>query len=102
MGTNSIKNGAWIGIVIDSDDEIVAYTELNSSGEISRSAMDGTDSVVIDGVRVQISDDVMVYNDSTDTWISLTLAMTTTDTFEFLYDQDLGAGGKVRVIVIDP
>lgn len=101
-GYLSSNNGDLGGIVLDEDGNLAAYTLLTSLGEVSRSAFSDTDSVVVDGVRITIADDVQVYNKDTKSWMTLTLALTYVDTLTCYYDRPVDEGGKVRVIIIDP
>lgn len=54
--------------------------------------------MVLDGVRVPISDEVQVYNADNGTWITLSQAKAYTDTFTIYYSGTLGTDAVVRVI----
>ena len=75
----------------------VSYTPLESR-EISRSAFDGSDAVVLDGVRLPIRDAAEVYNSDTWLWTTLEAAKSYSDTFAVYYSGSLGSDAVVRVI----
>ena len=69
---------------------------------MSRSAFDSTDAVVVDGVRVPISDGVEVYNESSDSWgMSVEEAKGYADSFTVYYSGTLGQDAQVRIICIN-
>ncbi len=86
------------GMVLTADGDVADAFLLPSAGTASRDAFSGSDSVVINGVRYDIADDLQVYSDSTDSWITLESAKTFNTTFECYYDKSPDEGGKIRVI----
>ena len=86
------------GVAVSGEGKAVKVITLTESREISRSAFDGSDAVVVDGVRVPISDEVEVYNSDTGLWTTLEAAKSYSDTFAVYYSGSLGSDAVVRVI----
>ena len=94
----TVRDGTVGGIAVDGDGKAVAVVTLSQSNSVARSSFDGEDAVVLDGVRVPISDEVQVYNADNGTWITLSQAKAYTDTFTIYYSGTLGTDAVVRVI----
>ena len=94
----SVQGGTMGGIAVSGEGKAVAAVTLSRSRDVARSSFDGEDAVVVDGVRVPISDDVQVYNADNSTWITLSQAKAYTDTFTIYYSGTLGTDAVVRVI----
>lgn len=94
----TVQDGAMGGIAIDGDEKAVAVATLSWSKGVARSSFDGEEAVVVDGVRVPISDEVQVYNADNRTWMTLSQAKAYTDTFTIYYSGTLGTDAVVRVI----
>lgn len=94
----TVRDGAMGGIAVDGDGKAVAVVTLSQSNSVARSSFDGEDAVVLNGVRVPISDEVQVYNADNGTWITLSQAKGYTDTFTIYYSGTLGTDAVVRVI----
>ena len=94
----TFKDGAVGGVAVSGEGKAVKVITLTESREISRSAFDGSDAVVVDGVRVPISDEVEVYNSDTGLWTTLEAAKSYSDTFAVYYSGSLGSDAVVRVI----
>ncbi|MPM12603.1 hypothetical protein SDC9_58957 [bioreactor metagenome] len=87
------------GIAVTSDGELAGVITLSRALGISHSDFDGSDSVTVSGHTVPIAADVQVYNDVTDSWVTLSEAMAFSDSFIVYYDHTLTTGAQVRVIV---
>ncbi|MFI3313097.1 MAG: S-layer homology domain-containing protein [Eubacteriales bacterium] len=103
--TTEATDGFWYGydgliggIVVSSDGTIQGKMLLESTGELDRSVLSGTDSLVADGIRYDIADDVQVLCGVTESWTTLETAMVFADTFVAYYDKAPEEGGKIRVI----
>lgn len=86
------------GVAATSDGRTAGVVTLNKAAGVARSAFDGEDAVVLDSVRVPISDEVQVYNSDSGQWITLSEAKAYTDTFTVYYSGSIGSNAKVRVI----
>lgn len=94
----TVRNGAMGGIAVSGDGKAVAVVTLSQSKGVARSSFDGEEAVVVDEVRVPISDEVQVYNADNGTWVTLAQAKSYTDTFTIYYSGTLGTDAVVRVI----
>lgn len=90
----SSKDGELAGMVVDGEDKTESIVYLTSTGEVSR---DSFTTSYLGGFL--ISDDVQVYSEMTESWVTLEYALATSDTFEAYYDRDVEDGGQIRVIV---
>lgn len=98
VGTSTNYNKKMGGLVAGSDTRPESVVLLAESDTLARSAFDGVGSVVVDGVRYDISADVQVYNTVTETWTTLEEAKAFSDSFVVYYDRLPTAGGAIRVI----
>ena len=94
----TVRDGAVGGIAVSGEGKAVSVVTLTQSKDVARSSFDREESVVVDGVRVPISDDVQVYNTDNSTWITLSQTKAYTDTFTIYYSGTLGTDAVVRVI----
>lgn len=94
----TVRNGAMGGIAVSGEGKAVAVVTLSQRKGVARSSFDGEDAVVVEGIRVPISDDVQVYNADNGSWITLSQAKAYTDTFTVYYSGTLGTDAVVRVI----
>ena len=94
----SFQGGVMGGVAINGEDKAVSVVALSQSRDVARSAFDGSETVVIDGVKVPISSQVEVYNTDTGKWITLDQAKAYTDTFTVYYSGTPGTDAVVRVI----
>lgn len=88
------------GLAVTAGGKLAGFQTLTKVTGVSRSAFDGEDYVVLDGVRVPIADGVQVYNGDNDTWIDLATAKGYDSTITAYYSGTLGGNAKVRVIVV--
>lgn len=98
VGASTNYNGKMGGIVAGEDSKPESVVLLTASTAITRTAFDGVDTVVVDGVRFDISDEVHVYNTVTETWTTLEEAKAFSDRFVVYYDRLPDNGGAIRVI----
>ncbi|OUQ25743.1 hypothetical protein B5E80_03915 [Flavonifractor sp. An135] len=95
---SSVRSQSVGGVAATSDGKTAGVVTLDQVTGVTRSAFDGEDAVVLDGVRVPVSDDVQVYNADSGQWITLSEAKAYTDTFTVYYSGTIGSDAKVRVI----
>ena len=95
----SVRDGTMGGIAVSGEGKAVAVVTLSQAKDVARASFDGEESVVVDGVKVPVSDDVQVYNSDNDTWITLSQAKAYTDTFTVCYSGTLGTDAVVRVVI---
>ena len=95
---SSVRSQSVGGVAATSDGKTAGVVTLDKVTGVARSAFDGEDAVVLDGVRVPVSDDVQVYNADSGQWITLSEAKAYTDTFTVYYSGTIGSDAKVRVI----
>lgn len=96
-----VTDGTLGGVAESGEGKIAGIVTLTTVRNVSRSDLsdlDGTSYVVLDGVRVPISDKVQVYNTSTQQWTTLSVAKSFTDSFTVYYSGKLGEDARVRVI----
>ena len=91
------------GIAGKNNGKLAGYVNLNRQTGVSRDDFekddDGNCYVIIDDEIIYVSDDVQAYIEDTDAWITLEKARSYSDNLAVYYDKDLGAGGKIRVVV---
>ena len=95
----SVRDGTMGGIAVSGEGKAVAVVTLSQAKDVARASFDGEESVVVDGVKVPVSDDVQVYNSDNDTWITLSQAKAYTDAFTVCYSGTLGTDAVVRVVI---
>ena len=88
------------GLAVTAGGKIAGFQRLTKVTDVARSAFDGEDYVVLEGVRVPISASVQVYNEDNGTWIDLTGAKGYADTLTVYYSGVLGGNAKVRVVTV--
>ena len=89
------------GIAVSSEGKAVSVVTLSEAEGVDQSAFDSLDAVVIDGVRVPISDTAEGYNSDTEQWVTLSQARAYSDTFTVYYSGTLGVDAVVRVIATE-
>ena len=87
------------GLAVTAGGRVAGFQELTKAAGVPRSDFSG-EYVVLDGVRVPISDSVQVYNDDNGTWIDLATAKGYDETLTVYYSGTLGGNAKVRVIAV--
>ena len=95
------RTGTMGGIAVSSEGKAVSLVTLSQAEGVDQSAFDGLDAVVIDGVRVPISDTAEGYNSDTEQWVTLSQARAYSDTFTVYYSGTLGVDAVVRVIATE-
>lgn len=88
------------GLAVTAGGRVAGFQELTKAAGVPRSDFSGEEYVVLDGVRVPISDSVQVYNDDNGTWIDLATAKGYAETLTVYYSGSLGGNAKVRVIAV--
>ena len=78
--------------------KVAATVRLTKVGGVARAAFDGTDAVVVDGMRTPVSSGVQVYNAATGAWTALEQAKGFADSFTVYYSGTLGEDAVVRVV----
>ena len=95
------RTGTMGGIAVSSEGKAVSLVTLSQAEDVSQSAFDSLDAVVIDGVRVPISDTAEGYNSDTEQWVTLSQARAYGDTFTVYYSGTLGVDAAVRVLATE-
>ncbi len=95
------SDGVMGGIAVSSEGKAVSIMTLSEAESVSQSAFEGLDAVVIDGVRVPISDTAQGYNSDTERWVTLSQARAYSDTFTVYYSGAPGVDAVVRVIATE-
>ena len=96
--TSTINDGVAGGVAGTASGKAAGIVKLSKVENVTRSQFGGEDSVTADGIVYQISDDVVVYNDTLETWTTLSAAKAFTDNFTLYYDKTATTGGQIRVI----
>ena len=97
----SVKNGAAGGVAGNSNGKAAGIVPLSAIEDVARTDFTGSGTVKAGDWLMTISDDVQVYNGSTETWTTLEAAKSFTDRFTVYYDQTPAERGKVRPLVTD-
>ena len=95
------RTGDMGGIAVSSEGKAVSVVTLSKMEGVDQSAFESLDAVMIDGVRVPISDAAQGYNSDTERWVTLSQARAYSDTFTVYYSGTLGVDAVVRVIVTE-
>lgn len=93
------KSGTMGGIAVNASGTAVGVVTLTEA-EVTRSDFSGEDYVVADGIQVPISDQVEVYNQDTDRWITLSAAKSYGASLTVYYSGTLGEDAVVRVVTV--
>lgn len=94
----SVRGNTVGGIAVNAENKVAGTATLTKAAGITRAAFDGTGAVVVDGMRVPVSDEVQVYNTDTEKWTALSTAKGYADTFTVYYSGTLGTDAVARVI----
>ena len=95
------RTGDMGGIAVSSEGKAVSVVTLSEAEGVSQSAFESLDAVMIDGVRVPISDTAEGYNSDTEQWVTLSQARAYSDTFTVYYSGTLGVDAVVRVLATE-
>ena len=101
LSGQSVSYHSYGGIAVTPEGRIADVVTLTRVTGVSRSSFDGTDYVVVDGLRTPIAENVQVYNTETEQWTTLEAAKSYADSFTVYYDQTLSGGGQIRVILTE-
>ena len=66
----TVRSGTMGGIAVSSEGKAVEVVSLKKA-DVSRADFDGEEAVVVEGLRVPVSDGVEVYNQETGRWTTL-------------------------------
>ena len=88
------------GLAVTAGGKIAGFQRLTKVTDVARSAFDGEDYMVLEGVRVPIAGNIQVYNKDNGTWIDLAGAKGYADTLTVYYSGTLGGNAKVRVVTV--
>ncbi len=103
IGTTGLYTGCLAGVAVTGEGKLAGYVTLTAIYGVGRDyfeeSTDGTFYVSTGKGLIQVSDDVQVYMDRTDTWTTLDTARAVSDNMTVYYDRTLSTGGKVRVII---
>lgn len=93
-------DGAAVGIAGTGEGHLAALVTLTKAANITRSDLNGLESIIVNGTEIPVSDDVQVYNETSDSWITLEKARAWSETFTVYYDRTPSTGAKIRLVVI--
>lgn len=96
--SKKFTDGSFIGIAAATNGKLAGYVMLTKASGISREAFTGDDYVKVGKNQIPIAADVQVYNTSSSTWTTLSVAKAYAETFTVYYDKAPSEGGKIRVI----
>ena len=96
--SKKFTDGSFIGIAAATNGKLAGYVMLTKASGISREAFTGEDYVKVGKNQIPIAADVQVYNTSSSTWTTLSVAKAYAETFTVYYDKAPSEGGKIRVI----
>ena len=97
--TQSVQS-TFGGLAVTAGGKLAGIQSLTRVTEVPRADFDGEDAVVLEGIRVPVSDRVQVYNKDNDTWIDLRTAKGYSDTMTVYYSGKPGADAKVRLVTV--
>lgn len=97
----SVRDGAIGGIAVNGEGKATAVVLLTETEDVARSAFNGEEAVVVNGVQIPISEDVQVCNIDNGSWITLAQAKAYADTFTVYYSGTPGQDAVVRVITVE-
>ena len=86
------------GIAVSSEGKAVEVVSLKKA-DVSRADFDGEEAVVVEGLRVPVSDGVEVYNQETG-WTTLSAAKSYGAELTVYYSGALGGDAVVRVVTV--
>ena len=69
----TVRSGTMGGIAVSSEGKAVEVVSLKKA-DVSRADFDGEEAVVVEGLRVPVSDGVEVYNQETGRWTTRSAA----------------------------
>lgn len=81
------------GIAVSSEGKAVEVVSLKKA-DVSRADFDGEEAVVVEGLRVPVSDGVEVYNQETGRWTTLSAAKSYGAELTVYYSGALGRGRR--------
>ena len=98
-GTYAISSGTMGSIAVSSEGKAVEVVSLKKA-DVSRADFDGEEAVVVEGLRVPVSDGVEVYNQETGRWTTLSAAKSYGAELTVYYSGALGGDAVVRVVTV--
>ena len=87
------------GIAVSSEGKAVEVVSLKKA-DVSRADFDGEEAVVVEGLRVPVSDGGEVYNQETGRWTTLSAAKSYGAELTVYYSGALGGDAVVRVVTV--
>ena len=103
IGYKGLANDAVVGIASTSSGTLTGYATLTRVTGVSRydfeKDADGNLYVLVGDDLIPIWDDVQVYYNKTDTWVTLEKARAYSNNLTVYYDKNLDTGAKVRVMI---
>ena len=95
----TVRSGTMGGIAVSSEGKAVEVVSLKKA-DVSRADFDGEEAVVVEGLRVPVSDGVEVYNQETGRWTTLSAAKSYGAELTVYYSGALGGDAVVRVVTV--
>lgn len=97
---SAVRQNAAGGLAVTPAGKAAGVVYLTGA-EASRTDFSGTDTVLVDGYYIPVSEAVEVYNETTGTWTTLEEARAFTGQFTVYYDRTPATGGQIRLIVAE-
>ncbi|WP_297211311.1 S-layer homology domain-containing protein [uncultured Flavonifractor sp.] len=98
LSGQTVPKGTMGGIAVNGEGKVVAVCTLTQAKDVARAAFDGEEAVVVDGIRIPISEEVQVYNTDNGSWITLAQAKAYAGTFTVYYSGTPGTDAVVRIL----
>ena len=95
----TVRSGTMGSIAVSSEGKAVEVVSLKKA-DVSRADFDGEEAVVVEGLRVPVSDGVEVYNQETGRWTTLSAAKSYGAELTVYYSGALGGDAVVRVVTV--
>ncbi len=95
------KNGDFGGLAFyknqSGETRLAGTAKVYALNNVPNSAWNGNGSVTVKGTTYPVADDVVCYNKTTDSWVSVNQARAFADTADLYYDS---VGEKIRIVVV--
>ncbi len=97
----SLVSGSFCGISVKGDGKLAGYRTLSCIKNVLLQSFSGSGYVSAGGYYMAITEDVQVYDSSSQKWMTIEEAASKYNEFTVYYDKLPSEGGSVRIIVIE-